>query len=262
MLCAYSEQAHGRRGKVQSHRPIVGWEQALLPEVIDQVGSSALQTEACYGEVTRYLSFLIPIKITDEPPGAELCTDGQGKELRPVLLEQVERPRSLAVCGQHLGKDGEPCGIQVVQAVSRNHGAPREGNERCHGLGLRQGEQRQTDVVSIVYPGTPVEVIALGDCWGCTTAMFDVMFPGRTRQVLLDAQTIDESYGHLPWTTVEEIALWSHRCTHGVHAEPIGLGSADSGVIIALDSQQCPLDEVDLDEVIPPDLNNGVNQFP
>src|SRR5262249_36408507 len=155
-----------------------------------------------------------------------------------------------AVCWQYLGKDGEPSGAQVIQTVSRNHGAAREGNERGHGLGLRQGEQRQTDVVGIVYPGAPVEVITLGDGRGRTAAMFDVVLPGGPRQVLLDAQATDESHGHLPWTTVEEIALRSHRRAHGFHAEPIGLRTAYSGVVIALDSQQRPLDEVELDEII------------
>src|SRR5262249_42187445 len=73
---------------------------------------------------------------------------------------------------------------------------------------------------------------------------------------------IDESYSHLPWTTVEEMALWPQRCAHSFHAEPIGLGTAHSGVVIALDSQQGPLDEVGLDEIIPPDINDGVDKFP
>src|SRR5215468_1617287 len=106
-----------------------------------------------------------------------------------------------------------------------------------------------------------MEIITLGDRWGRTTAMLDVVLPGRTRQVLFDAQAIDESHGHLPWTAVEEIALRSHRRTHGFHAEAIGLCTAHSGVVIALDSQQRPLDEVDLDEIIPPDMNDSADQF-
>src|SRR5262245_22853494 len=91
------EQAYRRGRKAQPQGATGFCQEALLPEVVHQAWRWALQAEAGESKFTRHFSLFIPVKISQQPPGAEIFADGQSKQLRTVLLEQVERPRCLTI---------------------------------------------------------------------------------------------------------------------------------------------------------------------
>src|SRR2546426_4182302 len=91
------EQAHRRGRKVQPQRATGCCQQALLPEVVHQAWRWALQAEAGEGKLTGHFSLFIPVKISEQPPGAKIFPDVQSKQLGAGLLEEVERPRGLTV---------------------------------------------------------------------------------------------------------------------------------------------------------------------